>query len=361
MRNKILFILAFVGVLAGVITAYQFSQEKKALPPAFTPASNPFAKGVYSTGIIESYQPNGANINIFPEVAGTVARILVKEGEKVAQGTPLLLMDDTIQKATVEQLQAQARAAQTLLAQLKAQPRKENLDVSKAQVESAAAGLKTAQDQFRKVRTSYDLDPKSVSTDQLDNAANAVAAAKTSLEVARRQYDLTRAGAWIYDIRNQEQQSQAAAKSLAAAQALLDKYTLRAPVDAVVLAVNTAVGSYISSQGAYGTYSQGTTYPPLVLATAEPYLAVRCFIDEILVPRLPSGDMKAQMFIRGANTSVPLEFDHLQPYVVPKIQLSNQRTERVDTRVLPVFFRFQPRPDLQVYPGQLVDVYVETK
>ena len=117
----------------------------------FTPATNPFAKGVYSTGIIESYQLSGANINIFPEVSGTVTQILVTEGDKVTQGTPLLLIDDSIQKATVEQLKAQADAAQSLLQQLKAQPRKENLEVSKAQVDYAAANLRTAQDQFCKM------------------------------------------------------------------------------------------------------------------------------------------------------------------------------------------------------------------
>ncbi len=360
MRNKILFLLAILGVVTAIVTAYQFSQEKKALPPVFNPATNPFAKGVYSTGIIESYQLNGSNINIFPEVSGTVTQILVTEGAKVTQGTPMLLVDDSIQRATVEQLKAQANASTALLQQLQAQPRPENLQVSKAQVDYAAANLRTAQDQFHKVQTSHNLDPKSVSRDQLDNAANAVNVAKTNLEVARRQYDLTKAGAWIYDIRNQEHQSKAASKSSAAAQALLAKYTLRAPVDGVVLAVNTAVGSFISPQGSYGTYTQGF-YPALVLANAEPYFAVRCFIDEILIPRLPATDMKAQMFIRGANTSLPLEFDRLQPYVTPKIQLSNQRTERVDTRVLPILFRFQPTKDLNVYPGQLVDVYVETK
>ena len=33
----------------------------------------------------------------------------------------------------------------------------------------------------------------------------------------------------------------------------------------------------------------------------------------------------------------------------------------MDTRVLPILFRFKPAKDLNVYPGQLVDVYVETK
>jgi HlyD family secretion protein len=68
--------------------------------------------------------------------------------------------------------------------------------------------------------------------------------------------------------------------------------------------------------------------------------------------------MQAKMFVRGTNVSVPLEFVRVQPYVSPKIQLSNQRTERVDLRVLPVIFRFVPPKSLDLYPGQLVDVYV---
>ncbi len=360
MKNKLLFILAIIGALAGLVTAYQFSKEKKALPPAFQPASNPFPQGIYATGIVESYQLHGANINIFPEVSGTVKEIMVKEGDRVTLGTPLVRLDDTIQRAIVAQLQAQAAAAHALLRQLKAQPRPENLKVAKAQVEYAAANVKTAEDQWRKVKTSYGLNPQSVSQDQLDAAANAVNLAKANLEVARRQYELTKAGAWIYDIQNQEHQAQAAAQALASAQALLGKYTLQAPADAVILAINVAVGGFVSPQGSYGTYSQGS-YPVLVMAKEEPYLAVRCFIDEILVPRLPADGIKAQMFVRGTPTSIALEFDRLQPYVTPKIQLSNQRTERVDTRVLPVLFRFRPPADLKVYPGQLVDVYVETK
>ncbi len=361
MRNKILFLVAFLGLLGGLYTAFSLGREKKALPPVFTPATNPYAKGVYANGIIESYQLSGANINIFPEVAGNVTQILVNQGDKVAKGTPLLLIDDTVQKATVEQLKAQAAAAQSLLQQLKAQPRKENLDVSKAQVDYATANLRTVQDQFQKVKTSYDIDPKSVSKDQLDNAANAMNAAKTNLEVARRQYDLTKAGAWIFDVRNQEHQAMAAAKSWASAQALLDKYTVRAPVDGVVLAVNIARGSFVSTQGSYGTYNQSYN-PVVVLSLSQPYFAVRTFIDEILIPRLPPvAEMRAKMFLRGTDVSIPLEFYQLQPYVTPKIELSNQRTERVDTRVLPVLFRFKPPENMNIYPGQLVDVYVETK
>ena len=58
---------------------------------------------------------------------------------------------------------------------------------------------------------------------------------------------------------------------------------------------------------------------------------------------------------------MPLEFVRAQPYVSPKIELSNQRTERVDVRVLPLIFRFRKPQTMSVYQGQLVDVYIAEK
>ena len=358
MRNKALFSLAVIGLLAGLMCAYIFGIEKKPQPPAFNPASNPYGKGIYSNGIIESYQDNGENITIYPEVPGTITRILVAEGERVHRGAPLLTIDDSVQRATVAQQKSQAEAALALLDELRAQPRKENLEVASAQVTLAAASLKNSQDQLDKQRKSFELNPKSVSKNDLDNAENGVKVAKANLDVVQRQYELTKAGAWIYDIRNQENQYRALAKSYAAADALLSKYTLRAPSDGVILSINAATGSYISPQGTYDTYTQGST-PVFVMGSAQKYIGVRCYIDEILVHRLPTPDrIKAKMFVRGTDIRIPLEYVRVQPYVSPKIQLSNQRTERVDVRVLPVIFRFA-RPDgFRLYPGQLVDVYI---
>lgn len=279
----------------------------------------------------------------------------------VQKGAPLLLLDDSVQRAAVEQQKSQAEAAGALLRELKAQSRAEVLRVSKAQMEYASAQLKTSEDTLNKLRKSYQLDAKSVSKDKLDTAENTVNANKANLGVAQRQYELTKAGAWIYDIQNQQHQFDALTKTYESGAALLTKYTIRAPVDGVVLAVNTAAGSFISTQGTYDTYTQG--YDPIVvMGPPQEYLEVRCYIDEILIPRLPaSSQMNAQMQIRGTNIRIPLEFERVQPYVSPKIELSNQRTERVDVRVLPVLFRFKPPQDMRVYPGQLVDVYVETK
>ena len=358
MRNRIIFLLALIGLAVGLVSAYLFGIEAKPKPPAFNPASNPYGKGIYSNGIIESYLSNGKNINVFPEVPGSITAILVSEGEAVRRGTPLLAMDDSVQRATAAQLKAQAEAARALLEELKAQPRRETLEVARAQVEYAGAVLKNAQDQLDKQQQSYDLDPGSVSRDALDTAVNAVKVAKANLEVLRRQYQLTRAGAWSYDIQNQEHQYDSLTKAYRASRALLDKYVIKASAEGVVLSINAAVGSYISEQGAYDTYTQGLS-PVLVMGSAQKYLGVRCYIDEILVHRLPQpSQIRAKMFIRGTDINIPLEYVRVQPYVSPKIELSNQRTERVDVRVLPLLFRFAKPKDLALYPGQLVDVYL---
>jgi HlyD family secretion protein len=357
-RNKVLFALSILGIIAGLVSAYLYGVERKPQAPVFNPAPNPYAQGIYANGIVESYQTHGENINVYPEIPGTVVKILVAEGQRVERGTPLLVLDDSVQRATVEQINSQAEAALALLEELKAQPRKENLEVAKAQVELALANLKTAQDQRDKQRRSYELDPKSISKDSLDTAENAVRVAKASFEVTQRQYDLSKAGAWVYDIRNQERQYAAAAKAYDASNSLLAKYTLKAPLDGIVLSINTSEGSYVSPQGAYDTYTQGMS-PIIAMGSSGEYLGVRCYIDEILLHRLPDANrIKAQMFLRGTDIHVPLEYVRTQPYVSPKIQLSDQRTERVDVRVLPVIFRFTPPKGVQVYPGQLVDVYI---
>ena len=358
MRHKLLFAFSAVGLLAGCVAAYMFSLQRPALPPVFPPPTNPYAKGIYANGIVESEQSSGNNINIYPEVAGTVKQVLVAEGQSIRRGEPLLLIDDSVQRAIVSQRLSEAQAARTRLEQLKAEPRKETLDVADAQVKSAQARLKAAEDVLEKQKAAYEINPKSISKDAFDSAINAVAVAEADLQVAQKQYDLTKAGAWVYDVRNQERQYGAARNTYLSSKALVAKYTLRAPTDGVVLSINTGIGSYISPQGTYNAYTQGSA-PVLILGTPQTSFHVRCFVDEILVPRLPSpSKIKAQMSIRGTDVRAQLDYVRTQPYVSPKIELSDQKAERVDVRVLPVIFKVHQPRDIKLYPGELVDVYI---
>ena len=261
-------------------------------------------KGIYSDGMIESYQAQGENINIYPEVTGPITRILVPEGQAVHQGDPLLAIDDSVQRATAEQQKAQAEAAATMLSELKAEPRRETLAIAVAQVENAKATLKNAQDQLEKQQHSFDMDPKSISEDALDNARNAERIAATNLEVVQRQYTLTKAGAWMYDVQNQERTYTALWKSYLASDALLAKYTIRAPSDGIVLAVHSSVGSYVSTQGAYDSYTQGfdpliVMGPPQVICRSAP-MSTRYWCRAARPEHDPGGDVHPRHHIARA-------------------------------------------------------------
>ncbi len=361
MHNRIIFLASGLGLTLALVSAFIFSQQPKAQPPVFNPTADPYAKGIYSEGMVESDQSQGENINLYPEVPGPITQVLVAEGQRVCKGDALVTIDDSVQRATTEQLKAQAEAALTMLHELKAEPRRETLAVSVAQVDNARATLKNARDQLAKERRSFEMDPKSVSRNDLDNAINAERIAATNLEVVEKQYELTKAGAWIYDIQNQERTYTSLEKSYLSAAALLAKYTIRAPSDGVVLAVQATTGSYVSTQGAYDSYTQGFD-PLVVMGKPQSHLEVRAYIDEILIHELPNpAKMQAEMFIRGTNDRVPLTFVRFQPYISPKIELSDERQELVDVRVLPVIFRFENPAALHLYPGQLVDVYVKSE
>jgi HlyD family secretion protein len=326
----------------------------------FKPVSNPYESAIYANGIIESDQSSGAGITIFPEVPGLITQVLVAEGQQVTAGTPLLTLDDSVQRGVAEQLRSQSQGALELLKELKALPRKQTLAIAEAQVELARTALKAAREQYEKRRSAFDLNAKAVSRDVLDTARDAASQAQAGLDVAQRQLDLTRAGAWTYDVNNQARQYDALRKAWEGADALLRKYQVKAQVDGVVLAINAGVGSYVSPLGAYDAYTQGQN-PLIVMGTPQEHLAVRCYVDEILIARLPAAaHIVAQMSIQGTDLKVPLEFVRVQPYVSPKIELSNQRQEKVDLRVLPVLFRFEKK-DAPVYPGMLVDVFIGQK
>lgn len=350
--------LAAAGVALALVVAFLLNRPHPAQPPAFQPAANPYSQAIYAEGIIESDQASGENVNILPEVAGPVVALFAHEGERVRAGQPLFAIDEQVQRATTEQDRLQAEAARATLAELRAEPRRETLDIAVSQLEQAQANLKTLVDQRDKLQRSASLDPRSISRESLDAAVDAASAGQAAVDVAQRQLALTRAGAWTFDIQNAQAQSEALSHAYQSAEALLDKYVVKAPADGVVLAMNAALGSYVSPQGVYDTYTQADE-PAAVIGSAGSALAVRCYVDEILLNRLPkSGPIKAEMIVRGSDQHVPLRFVRIQPYVTPKIELSDERQERVDLRVLPVIFRFDATPNVTLYPGQMVDVYI---
>jgi multidrug resistance efflux pump len=123
--------------------------------------------------------------------------------------------------------------------------------------------------------------------------------------------------------------------------------TIRSPVAGQVLQLNKVAGEFA-----------GVTAGPVAVVGDTTHLRVRVQIDENDAFRVHPG-ARAVGLLRGDPTvRTPLVFQYVQPMVVPKIDLSGDSSERVDTRVLPVIYTFD-RGTLPIYVGEQMDICID--
>jgi RND family efflux transporter MFP subunit len=150
------------------------------------------------------------------QITGTVAAVLIEEGDHVKEGQVIGRLDDTAQRAALAQAQAQLHSAQALLQQGQAQ---------------------LAQNQ-RDVKRDEDLVTRKLVSEQAVEQARTQVATQTALvESQRKQIDLAEA-------------------NVRAAQVQLDYCTVRAPFTGVVIAKAAQVGEIISPLSAGGGFTR---------------------------------------------------------------------------------------------------------
>jgi len=142
----------------------------------------------------------------------------------------------------------------------------------------------------------------------------------------------------------------------------IERSIIKAPIDGQVLQVNCHAGEIApaipvtASQSTWRTAANGG----LILLGNVSRLQVRIDIDADDAWRYSKG-APATAFVRGnRDLTIPLTFAYMEPYVIPKSSFTGQTIERVDTRVLQVLYQFE-KNNFPVYPGQILDVYIEVK
>lgn len=240
-------------------------------------------------------EANTENIAIGTQIAGIVSKIDVSIGCQVKKDDPLFTIDDRATRATLATQEAAIKVAEAQLAQ--------------------------AQYEF-KIGTGL-VAKKVISQEDADLRSYTVGTAQAQLAQARAQ-----AAATATD---------------------LERLTVRAPVDGQVMQLKVHLGEFAPT---------GVLAQPLILFGSVNPMCVRVDIDENEAWRVRS-DSDAVGFLRGnKNLHVPLKFVRFEPYVIPKVSLTGEATERVDTRVLQAVFSFQ-RGDLPISVGQQMDVFID--
>ncbi|CDR33473.1 efflux RND transporter periplasmic adaptor subunit [Criblamydia sequanensis] len=235
------------------------------------------------------------NISLRSPDPGLVIALYVKVSDVVKKGDLLFKLDD-----------------RDLLAKL---------GVQKANILVAKANIAKLKDQLERLESVEDI--RAVSVEETKTKRSEVMVAEAELKAAQA--------------------------SLLETKRLIDRKYIRAPKDGVILQSNIREGEYVS-------VAEGD--PPILLGDVE-RLQVRADIDEQNASYF-SPDEPAYAFPKNnSQLKIPLTFERVEPYIIPKRSLTGRSDERVDTRVLQVIYSFDIPKDFQVYPGQQVDVFIK--
>jgi len=106
-RRRLLGFLLIIGLLLVAIAGWRYMNRSPTIEA--TPAQRgPVAEVVYATGFVEPRRP----VEISSRVTAPVTAVLVDEGDRVARGQVLALIDSVDQRQTITQLAAQTLNAE---------------------------------------------------------------------------------------------------------------------------------------------------------------------------------------------------------------------------------------------------------
>jgi RND family efflux transporter MFP subunit len=190
----------------------------RSAPVVHTVAAQAVGGGSGGASVLDAtgYVTARRQATVSAQITGTVAAVLIEEGDHVKEGQVIGRLDDTAQRAALAQAQAQVHSARAILQQ-------------------AEATL--AQNQ-RDVKRDEDLiTRKLVSEQAVEQARTQVQTQTAQVESQRKQIDLAEA-------------------NVRAAQVQLDYCTVRAPFTGVVIAKAAQVGEIVSPLSAGGGFTR---------------------------------------------------------------------------------------------------------
>lgn len=347
MKNLKIFLiptLAFLGVILGLYLVFFGVVDVPPPPIPFPPPKSPYVTAVAGAGLIEA---SSLNISIGTTRNDIITAIYVKPGESVKKGTPLFKLDTRVLEAQVLEANARIDTVNAQLDRLICQPRQE-------EIPPKLAAMKQAKNAYYKKAAEWGFykqikDQKAVSLNDYSSSYFSTKEAKQYYLTKQGELDLLLAGAWEKDIEIASREVLQAKAELNTLQSEIDRSTITAPIDGTVLQINIRPGA---------TVNQFYENDALILFGNIHPLNVRVEIDENDAWRVKKG-APATAFVRGNSAiSSPMEFIMIEPYVVPKQAFTGDSKERVDTRVLQVIYKIL-REDLPLYPGQIMDVYIQ--
>lgn len=350
-------LIAVAGISLGVyVASTEGAGKPPPQPPAVTPSVNPFPDGIAASGVIEARSRN--KFIAVPD-SGLVTQVLVQVGDKVEANQPLFQLDTRLLEADLMRARAAVAVQEAIMARWKAAPRREEIPPLVAQVQAAQSRLKDLENEYEDLRKA---GSSLISQREIDRRQFAVETARADLAAAQAQLKLTEAGTWNMSIDVAQAELAGAKAELASIQLRIDRLTVRAPIAGTILKRNIEPGQYAAAASNVAAMVMGDLSA----------LHVRARVDEEDAPLLID-NAKAVMRVRGVEPvalgageeafigTTPLKMLRIEPLAEPKTTLTGDSRERVDTRVIEVVLEITGQPSARIFPGQVVDVFLESR
>ncbi len=188
-------------------------------------------------------QMEAKETDIAAKIPGRIAEVLVREGDRIAAGAPILRMASPEVDAKLAQATAAQQAAQAVAKKAEAGARPQEIEMARMQWQRAETAAELARKSFDRVEGLA--RDGLVAAQKRDEAEANWKASRDAAVAARAQYDLARQGARGEDRAAAEAQARQVAGVVAEAQAAKAETELRSPVAGEVAKVLARAGELV--------------------------------------------------------------------------------------------------------------------
>jgi len=273
------------------------------------------------------------------KIPGRVEERPVAEGQMIKAGHVVARLDDKDLKLEIAQRQAQVATAQSVLTELKAGSRPEEIAQAEAALQSAQADGDRARLEFQRQKRLYEREV--ISTREFDLAKTGFEASEARIREAKEFSILVRKGPRQEKIDQARANLDQAKQALGLAQTRFQYATLLSPISGMVLSENVEPGEYVSP---------GT---PIISAGDLSQVYLRAYINETDLGRVKVGQkvrITTDTF-PGKNYEGKISFIAPQAEFTPKnIQTQKERVKLVYRIKVEI-----PNPNMELKPGMPAD------
>jgi HlyD family secretion protein len=302
---------------------------------------------VSGNGVIEPATPE---TNVGTVVAGRIAQIAAREGEKVEAGAVLFELEAEVETAQLAAATAEVEAATAQLARSVRGSREEDVKAAVADAETAVARANAASAIAERLGRAAASGAATV--DEADRARRQASVEEAAVRAAEARRQSVLAGSRREDIQLARAQLAAAAARRAEAEALRARLTIRAPIAGEILQVKYRKGEYVQPGG-----------EQLAVMGDTSRLRVRMDVDERDIGKIRVGGAVVVRVNAFAGVDFAGTIAEIGRRMGRKNVRSDDPAERNDTKILEVLIDLQrteggPGGGTGLIVGQRVTAYV---